>query len=730
VKSALSLLLLAIAALGANGLSQAGPPNLDFKSGTPGQTPPGWFVPSAGFAAEIRHDGCRSISGCAILMPAAAPAGAIPAPFGNLMQSFAADAFRGKTVVLRAWIRVEKTASTDRAQMWLRVDRPGRQMGFFDNMGNRPITSPDWQSYEISGDVEPDAVTLNIGVMSLGKARVWIDDVSCAVWTPSPQDIAARDELQQIYARIDLGLENGHPEELAAHALPDAQMAAGPFRQPLSVAVAELKDRLAKGTKIANKTTVTSVRLSGDTALAFTQSTVGFITAEGRRDFEQRTNDTWVRGANGWKLKESFEVFSRAVAPKFDPESVKPVVAELKQRAVPLATVEAGARAADLAAFGKAVGDARLVALGEASHGTREFFQMKHRLLEYLVKEKGFTVFAIEGNWPESLTVDRYIKTGEGNAEAGLAAMYFWTWQTEEVREMIQWMRAFNQAPGKHSTLTFTSFDMQFGHVAAQRALEYLKQYSPADAPAAETAYADVSKIDNAGMSSDGAKGVAEQAAGVLKIFDSKRAGMEKASSPQAWRDARQAAAIVLQSSTMRIPGKGGGYRDEMMAKNVEWLADEVYPHEKIVLWAHNFHVSFGHAMGEKSMGTWLKERFGRSLYVTGFAFRRGQLRAVGSASGQMKGLAAHDVPPAPEGSGDAVLSAAGLPLFFLNMSGLPPDSQLRRWLAENRLYYDVGAVWQTADAEANLSLEAPARFYDGLIFVEEGHAARTLGAK
>ena len=165
------------------------------------------------------------------------------------------------------------------------------------------------------------------------------------------------------------------------------------------------------------------------------------------------------------------------MAGKADPETVKLVVAELKQRAAPLATVVAGNKMDDLAAFGKAVGDARIVALGEASHGTREFFQMKHRLLEYLVKEKGFTVFAIEGNWPEALAADRYIKTGEGDAKAALAAMYFWTWQTEEVRDMVEWMRAFNQAPGPHPTLTFTSFDMQTGRVAGQQALDYLKRY-------------------------------------------------------------------------------------------------------------------------------------------------------------------------------------------------------------------------------------------------------------
>src|ERR1035438_189371 len=88
-------------------------------------------------------------------------------------------------------------------------------------------------------------------------------------------------------------------------------------------------------------------------------------------------------------------------------------------------------------AFGDAVGDTRIVALGEASHGTREFAQMKHRLLEFLVREKGFTVIAFEVDWPYCLAVDRYIKSGEGNLPRDLLPAF------DEVRDMVEWMRAF-----------------------------------------------------------------------------------------------------------------------------------------------------------------------------------------------------------------------------------------------------------------------------------------------
>ena len=88
----------------------------------------------------------------------------------------------------------------------------------------------------------------------------------------------------------------------------------------------------------------------------------------------------------------------RPLIPRTSPELANSLAQQIAQQATPLAGVEAGKPYADLAAFGKAIGGARVVALGEATHGTREIFQMKHRLLEYLVKEKGFTVFAIEAN--------------------------------------------------------------------------------------------------------------------------------------------------------------------------------------------------------------------------------------------------------------------------------------------------------------------------------------------
>ncbi len=112
----------------------------------------------------------------------------------------------------------------------------------------------------------------------------------------------------------------------------------------------------------------------------------------------------------------------------------------------------------------KVVGNARIVALGEATHGTREFFQLKHRMLEFLATQMGFTIFSIEANMPEAYRLNDFVLNGKGDPQQLLKGMYFWTWDTKEVLDMILWMREFNRSG--RGRIEFTGFDMQTPDVA------------------------------------------------------------------------------------------------------------------------------------------------------------------------------------------------------------------------------------------------------------------------
>lgn len=136
----------------------------------------------------------------------------------------------------------------------------------------------------------------------------------------------------------------------------------------------------------------------------------------------------------------------------------------IARHAIRLTTPEAGHGFSDMQPLKKVVGNARIVSLGEATHGTREFFQLKHRMLEFLATEMGFTIFSIEANMPEAYRLNDYVVSGQGDPAQLLKGMYFWTWDTQEVLDMIRWMREFNKS-GK-GRVEFTGFDMQTPEVA------------------------------------------------------------------------------------------------------------------------------------------------------------------------------------------------------------------------------------------------------------------------
>lgn len=154
----------------------------------------------------------------------------------------------------------------------------------------------------------------------------------------------------------------------------------------------------------------------------------------------------------------------------------------LREHAVKLKTVEAEIGFQDLLPLEAMIGDARIVGLGEGTHGTREHFQMKHRLFEFLASEMDFTIFSIEANMPEAYELDGYVLGGEGDVDRLIGGMYFWTWNTEEVRDLVEWMRRFNAkqaAAGSTKRVHFTGFDMQTGKVALRIATEFLEKHDP-----------------------------------------------------------------------------------------------------------------------------------------------------------------------------------------------------------------------------------------------------------
>lgn len=394
---------------------------------------------------------------------------------------------------------------------------------------------------------------------------------------------------------------------------------------------------------------------------------------------------------------------------------------------VPLRTTEPRSGVDDLAGLDATFAKATVVGLGEATHGTREFFQLKHRMLEYLVERHGFSVFGIEASRTECRAIDRYVQTGEGDPKAAIAGIYFWTWDTEEVLDLVEWMREHNATHAKK--LRFVGFDMQTPDVAARNVTAFLDQVDPG-APEREAverfghpwnaeAYEELPPAARTQVDASLARLAAR--------FDEQRAAWIAATSAEAYADAQEDLVQVRQVLSVRkAPGFDAfSARDRAMADNVLHIEARYGKGTKTVLWAHNGHVarawSKTDVMG-KYIGTTLRDRY----VSVGFAFDRGGFQALAMNGDEMVGLREHRVGPASGSDIEAALREGGPALFALPLRELPLEGPAAQWLRSPLPMRQIGAAFDLDDLSARVVEPVPDR-YDVLVFVEETTRARPL---
>ena len=161
----------------------------------------------------------------------------------------------------------------------------------------------------------------------------------------------------------------------------------------------------------------------------------------------------------------------------------KAITTWIQQKSIPIKQVTAGNDFSDLQALKSVLKDVRVVGLGENTHGTREFFQLKHRLLEFLVKEMNFTAFAIEGGYGSCEPINNYVLYGKGNLASALTAQGYVLWDMEELASMIEWMRKYSQSVADDKRVAFYGIDFMYNEPARETVLDYVKKYSPQMAP-------------------------------------------------------------------------------------------------------------------------------------------------------------------------------------------------------------------------------------------------------
>jgi erythromycin esterase len=424
------------------------------------------------------------------------------------------------------------------------------------------------------------------------------------------------------------------------------------------------------------------------------------------------------------------EVSSAVLAP---PEQA--VVDWTAAHAFPIATVEAGHGFDDLAPFAKLIGNAHVIALGEATHGTREFFQIKHRMLEYLVTKLGVTTFAIEANQPECRTIDDYVVNGKGDATTALAGIYFWTWNTEEVLAMIEWMRAYNADPKHAAKIHFTGYDMQTSHVAHANVITYLNEVGADATLAAPIApLGDKMSAETIAKLDAGAQGkIAAGLTAVAKAFDANKAAWRAKRTSTAFDDARHDVTVLQQAFAMYTAKDNGSFdvRDQSMADNIDWLRKQGPPSLRIMVWAHNGHVA-NKLAAFKNMGGILRKRYARDYVNIGFVFGDGGFQAIDSsksAPGAMGTLGPITVGPPAATNGSAPFDHNGKPLLALDLHAVPAKGPVHDWFGQQHPYREIGAVYFSE--QTMLAPMALTELYDAVIYVAHTtHAQPITGFK
>lgn len=427
------------------------------------------------------------------------------------------------------------------------------------------------------------------------------------------------------------------------------------------------------------------------------------------------------------------------------PAADGPEVAWLKQVAKPFATVDPKADDADLAILDGMVGDQRVVALGEATlgeatHGTSEFFKMKHRLLRYLVERKGFRAFGIEAAMGRCTELDRYVLTGEGDPAKLVPGMGFWTWSTTEVLDLVKWMRAYNTDPAHTEKLRFFGFDMQDGTWEMDKVLAYVQAVdAPAEASlrAHYLPFRSYTGFDNdAPLNYSSASVVIRQQChdGVAQVHQwllDHRQAYVAASGAEGYEWAlRMALAVVQAEGMLAAAGTDNNLgdrnaRDKAMADNAEWFTKTILPMGKTVLWAHNAHINKqGSYSVWKMMGQWLSDRLGNDYLTVGFGFYQGSATAIPLVNGVYGVLQANVLPAAQAGSFESAFVAAGFDRAILDQRNINTSEAGAAWWMGGHAFREIGALWNPAPNYGVLTTWLPARFHI-FIFIKDTTASQ-----
>lgn len=396
---------------------------------------------------------------------------------------------------------------------------------------------------------------------------------------------------------------------------------------------------------------------------------------------------------------------------------------------------------ADLRPLLRRIGQARVVLIGEASHGTSEFYRMRQRITRVLIEEKGFNFVAAEADWPDAARIDRYVRRRDAPMQEWTAFARFptWMWRNAEVRGFVDWLHAWNGARAPDKRVGFHGLDLYSMYSSVRAVLDYLDEADPEAAAIARERYACLSPYEgdpaaygHAALTS-GYKTCEKPVLGVLLDLLKKRQAL-MAQDPERFFDAVQNAKLIANAERYyRVMYYGSreswNLRDTHMFETLKAILARYGADAKGVVWAHNSHVGNAAATemsrrGEFNIGELCRREFGEAVYVIGFGTDHGTVAAASDWDGPME---IKSVRPALDGSYESLFHLTNKRSFILPVSAGAADD-VRRELSRARLERAIGVIYrpQTERQSHYFTADLPAQF-DEYIWFDESAAIAPL---
>jgi protein-L-isoaspartate(D-aspartate) O-methyltransferase len=391
----------------------------------------------------------------------------------------------------------------------------------------------------------------------------------------------------------------------------------------------------------------------------------------------------------------------------------------------------------DLGALLERIGDARVVLLGEATHGTSEFYRMRDRISRELISRKGFSFVAIEGDWPDAARIDHYVRHIEFPPSEWTAFARFpqWMWRNNEVRAFVDWMRTHNTEIEPQKRAAFHGLDLYSLYSSIRSVLKYLDEVDPETARTARERYGCLTpwQMDPATYGRAAITGAyrtcEEEVVRMLSdILHKHRAYAEH--DGERFLDVLQNARLVASAERYyRVMYYGSreswNLRDQYMFETLRTLLAFHGSESKAIVWAHNSHVGDAAATemssrGEFNIGHLCRKEFGDAVYSIGFGTNSGTVAATSDWDGPLE---IKTVRPAIPESYEWLCHASGLPRFMLGLRDQLP-AKLHKELSKPRLERAIGVIYRPETELASHYFHAvlPSQF-DEYIWFDESRA-------